>query len=253
MCPEGEIRHAGASPDGGAVNVLGLLVRPNCHVRAEKREGEVFGTSISDSFSRSWTVWSTNVWVEMRSAMASVSALAPTLGSFAAGKGLMSVARTKSFASVPTASGCPVGGDMWGAQACHINSAAAGSYSMDKNLTACFCASPSSCDKTAMRTEMWSIMSWLGSGRCEEATKVVIASLRVDGSSSVNGSYSGASSGLTVHVVSVAVCLAGGPPLLEAPVSSMSVCSSAARRFCPEEAGRGAVGFGRAGRDKEGS
>ncbi len=54
-----------------------------------------------------------------------VSAVAPALASFAVGKGLVSAARTKSLASVPTASGCPAGGDMWDAHACHINSAAA--------------------------------------------------------------------------------------------------------------------------------
>jgi hypothetical protein len=41
------------------------------------------------------------------------------------GKGLVSAAWTKSLVSVPTASGCRAGGDMWGAHACHINYAAA--------------------------------------------------------------------------------------------------------------------------------
>jgi len=85
----------------------------------------VVSTSIFAFSSRSWTVWSTNVLVEMRSMIASVSAVALALAGFAVGKGLVSAAWTKSLVSVPTASGCPAGGDMWGAHACHINYAAA--------------------------------------------------------------------------------------------------------------------------------
>ena len=70
---------------------------------------------------------------------------------------------------------------------------------------------------------MWSILSLSISGRCEEATKAVMASLRVGGSSSSASSYAGAPSRLPVPDVSVAVCLAGGPPLTWAPVTSMSV------------------------------
>jgi len=43
MCSKGEARPAGASPDGRAVDVVGLLARPHSHVRAGKREGEVVG------------------------------------------------------------------------------------------------------------------------------------------------------------------------------------------------------------------
>jgi len=125
MYLKGEVRSAGASPDGGAVDVVGPLVIPHNPVREGKRKGEVIGTSISASSSRSLTVWSTNVWVEMRCVIASVSAVAPALASFAVGKGLVSVAWTNSLASVPTASGCPAGGDMWGAHTCRINFASA--------------------------------------------------------------------------------------------------------------------------------
>jgi len=115
---------------------------------------------------------------------------------------------------------------------------------MERSLIACFCTGTSSGDKIAIMTKMWLILSWSSSGRCEEATKAVVASARESGSSSSARSCSGAPSGLPVHVVSVAVCLAGGPPLLEAPVPSMSISSSAVRRFCPEEAGRGAAWIG---------
>ena len=129
-----------------------LLVRPHSHVRAGTREGEVFSTSISASSSRSWTVRSTNVWVKMRSVKASVRAIALALASFAVGTGLVSAAKTKSLAIVPTVNGCLASGDMWGAHACHINSAAAGSYFMEKSLVACFCIGPLSADKSIIKT-----------------------------------------------------------------------------------------------------
>jgi len=73
------------------------------------------------------------------------------------------------------------------------------------------------------------------------ATKVVMASTRESGSAFSSGSCAEAPSVLLVPIVAVAVCLAGGPHLLEAPVFFWSACSSAARRFCPEEVGRGAT------------
>ena len=86
--------------------------------------------------------------------MASVSALAPALAMLAVEKGLVSAARTNPLLAIPK----PVG-VLCVAQACQINYAAAGSYSMDKSLTACFFAGPLLGDKTDMRTDMWSILS----------------------------------------------------------------------------------------------